>query len=259
MRFLLPLLFIALAAGCRSAGPGPLPPAGQRVVSRQKQLFVVIDDAGLALAETERFLEIPVAITLAVLPLRRDSAAVCRAVASDPLKEVILHQPMEALDAQSNPGAGAIYNATAPVAVGDILKRNLASVPGAVGMNNHMGSRVTENPVLMREVLRFCKANGIFFLDSKTAYNSQVPRVAEKEGMHVEERHVFLDIQRDREYIRRMWGGAVARARKHGYAVVIGHAWSAETAAAIRDSFETLRNQGYTFHKLSELYEGTGD
>jgi polysaccharide deacetylase 2 family uncharacterized protein YibQ len=52
-----------------------------------------------------------------------------------------------------------------------------------------------------------------------------------------------------------MWGSSVARAKEQGYAVVIGHAWSKETAAAIRDSFQTLENQGYTFHKLSELYE----
>ena len=52
-----------------------------------------------------------------------------------------------------------------------------------------------------------------------------------------------------------MWAQAVAKARAKGCVVVIGHAWSDETAAAIRDSYETLLNQGYTFHKLSELYE----
>ena len=88
-------------------------------------------------------------------------------------------------------------------------------------MNNHMGSRVTENPALMREVLRYCKANNLLFLDSKTAFNSQVPRMARHEHMHVEERHVFLDIQHDRDYVRRMWGQAVAKARNNGYAVVV--------------------------------------
>ncbi len=246
MRFFLASLCIALLCGCRS--PVPVP-------ARQKQLFVVIDDAGLALNETQRFLDIPVAMTIAVLPHQKQTREVCAAIARDAKKEIILHQPMEPRDAGKNPGLGAIYNSTPPSEIKSILARNLAAVPGAVGMNNHMGSRLTENPVLMREVLRCCKAKGLLFLDSKTAYNSMVERVAHESGVHFEERHVFLDVEHDREYVRRMWGKAVAHAREHGYAVVIGHAWCAETAAAIRDSFLSLENQGYTFHRLSELYE----
>lgn len=222
---------------------------------RQKQIFLVIDDAGLVLGETQQFLDIPVPMTIAVLPHQKQTREVCAAIDRSSDKEIILHQPMEAYDASKDPGSGAIFDATPPGEVSSILVRNLASVQGAVGINNHMGSRVTENPALIRAALRHCKANDLFFLDSKTAYNSQVPRVARLENMHVEERHIFLDIQHDRGYIRRMWGSSIAYAKTHGYVVVIGHIWSAETAAAIRDSFQTLENQGYTFHRLSELYE----
>ena len=121
-------------------------------------------------------------------------------------------------------------------------------------MNNHMGSRITESVPLMSAVLQYCKGKDLFFLDSKTAYNSQVPKVAHRLGMHMEERDVFLDIQHDRDYIRRMWGSAVAKAKEIGYVVVIGHVWSPESAAAIRDSYESLQNQGYSFRFISELY-----
>ncbi len=252
MRFLwISLLSIFALCGCRS--PEPARPAGPR----EKQLFVVIDDAGLALEETQRYLDIPVPMTIAVLPHLKDTTKVCKAIARHRDKEIILHQPMEALnqDKSPDPGKGAIWSATNPSQVSAILDWNLSSVRGAVGMNNHMGSRITEDPVLMREVLRYCKKHGLIFLDSKTAYNSIVPRVARSENMHIEQRDSFLDIQHDREYIRHMWSEAVAKARKNGYAIMIGHAWSPETAAAIRDSYQTLLNQGYTFHKLSELYE----
>jgi polysaccharide deacetylase 2 family uncharacterized protein YibQ len=249
-------LCLLLFCGCRAPAPRPLahvPPASGSV--RQKQLFVVIDDAGLVLSETQQFLDIPVKMTIAVLPHQKDGRKVCQALNRDPLKEIILHQPMEAYNANKNPGVGAIYDATPPSEVMGILEQNLASVPGAVGINNHMGSRVTENGALMSEVLRYCKSNGLYFLDSKTAYNSMVKRVANYHDLHFEERHVFLDIEHSREYVRRMWGNAVDHARKHGYAIVIGHVWCEETASAIRDSYQTLRNQGYSFHKLSELYE----
>ena len=222
---------------------------------RQKQIFLVMDDAGLAKHEMHGFLDIPVPMTIAVLPHLKQTSEVCAMLKADPLKEIILHQPMEAYKKEADAGPGAIRNTTPPGEIAGILSRNLASVKGAVGINNHMGSRVTENPVLISEVLAYCKRNGLFFLDSKTAYNSQVPRVAHHHGMHMEERHVFMDIQKDRAYVRRMWNSAVAHAKEHGYVIVIGHVWSQETALAIRDSYETLLNQGYTFHKLSELYE----
>lgn len=222
---------------------------------REKQLFVVIDDAGLVLEETRQFLKIPVPMTIAVLPHQRNTTEVCREIASDPLKEIIIHQPMEAADSSQNPGTGAILSSTTPEQAVRLMDWNLKSVPGAVGMNNHMGSKVTEDLMLMRTVLRYCQARGLFFLDSKTSYNSILFRAAQLERVHVEQRDTFLDVEHDREYIQRMWSSAVDTARQKGYAVIIGHAWSEETAVAIRDSYETLQAQGYTFHKLSELYE----
>jgi len=249
-RFLVILFPLVMLAGCRA----PAPQVSQIPVVREKQLFIVIDDAGLSLEETEQYLAIPIPMTIAVLPHLKDTEQVCRAVGMDRNKEIILHQPMEAYDETENPGQGAILSSTDPSQVAAILDWNLSSVRGAVGMNNHMGSRITENMELMRAVLGYCRARGLLFLDSKTAYNSQVPRIAAEMHVHVEQRDSFMDIEHDREYIRRMWSQAVAKARENGYAIVIGHAWSDETAAAIRDSYQSLQAQGYTFHKLSELY-----
>jgi polysaccharide deacetylase 2 family uncharacterized protein YibQ len=244
---------LLLLCGCRS--PGRQPTVKQPPAEREKQIFLVIDDAGLDLYEVRRFLEIPVPMTFAVLPHLDMTAAVCAEIRRHPDKEIILHQPMEAYNRERATGPGAIRNDTRPGEVRRILDRNLASVRGAVGMNNHMGSRVTENEVLMTEVLRYCREHNLFFLDSRTAYNSQVPRVAAREQMHLEGRDVFLDIQRDQETIRKAWESTVRKARDNGHAIAIGHVWSAETAAAVRDSCQTLINQGYTFHKLSELYK----
>jgi polysaccharide deacetylase 2 family uncharacterized protein YibQ len=250
MRFV--FLFILLLCSCRTMQhQRPL----QAVPVRQKQIFLVIDDAGLDVAETRQFLELPIPMTIAVLPHLKKTEEVCAEIHRHADKELILHQPMEAYNLESNTGPGAISNTTRPEDVAKILDRNLASVRGAVGMNNHMGSRVTENEVLMAEVLRYCRAHGLYFLDSKTSYNSLVPRVARREHVHLEERDVFLDVRHDRETVRRAWESTVAKARANGYVIAIGHIWSKETAAAISDSYQTLINQGYTFHTLSELYK----
>ena len=253
MRLLFITLLLSLLSGCRTTPPDH--PVSHAPGHRQKQIFLVIDDAGLALEETRQFLDIPVPMTIAVLPHLKQTREVCAAISRYRDKEIILHQPMEAYSREVDTGEGSIYNTTDPADIPSILTRNLASVRGAVGINNHMGSRVTENPVLIREILRYCKSNDLFFMDSKTAFNSVVERVADKEHFHYEGRDVFLDIRHDRASVRKAWESTVAKARRQGYVIAIGHIWSKETAAAIRDSYQTLQNQGYTFHKLSELYE----
>jgi len=250
--FFLFLLVVSLC-GCRA--PTHQDPSPHASAVRHKQIFLVIDDAGLDLAEIRQFMDIPVPMTIAVLPHLQKTTEVCAEICRHTNKELILHQPMEAYDATKKTGDGAIYDRTNPSDVAKILDHNFASVLGAVGMNNHMGSRVTENEVLIVEVLRYCRARGLYFLDSKTGHNSLVPRVAGREHVHMEERDVFLDIQHDRESVRRAWGSTVTKAQENGYVIAIGHIWSKETAAAIRDSYQTLQNQGYTFHVLSELYE----
>jgi len=246
---------IALALLCGCHAPTHHDHSPRPAATRQKQIFLVIDDAGLDVAETWQFMEIPVPMTIAVLPHLKKTDEVCAEIHRHADKELMLHQPMEAYNRESDTGPGAIYNTTRPEDIQRILDSNLASVRGAKGMNNHMGSRVTENEVLMAEVLRYCRMRGIYFMDSKTAYNSIVPRVAGREHVHLEARDVFLDIQHDRENVRRAWENTVKKARENGYVIAIGHIWSKETAAAIRDSYESLQNQGYTFHMLSELYE----
>ena len=252
-RFLFTILSLLLLSGCRTTESNHH--VSHAPVVRQKQIFLVIDDAGLDVAETRQFLELPIPMTIAVLPLLKKTSEVCAEIRRHADKELILHQPMEAYNRESNTGPGAIRNSTRPEDVATILDRNLESVRGAVGMNNHMGSRVTENEALMAEILQYCRAHGLYFLDSKTAYNSLVPRVAEREHMHLEARDVFLDVQHDRETVRKAWENTVLKARENGYVIAIGHIWSKETVTAIRDSYQTLINQGYSFHLLSELYE----
>lgn len=253
MRHLFSILSLLLLCGCRTTKTHHR--ASHPPPARHKQIFLVIDDAGLDVDETRQFLELPVPMTIAVLPHLKKTGEVCAEIDRYADKELILHQPMEAYNRESDTGPGAIRNTTRPEDVAKILDRNLTSVRGAVGMNNHMGSRVTENEVIMAEVLRYCRARGLYFLDSKTSYNSLVPRVAGREHIHLEERDVFLDVQHDRETVRRAWENTVLKASANGYVIAIGHIWSKETAIAIRDSYQTLINQGYSFHLLSELYE----
>ena len=129
MRYFRIIVLLILVSGCRT--PRPSHQVSHVPEIRHKQIFLVIDDAGLNVAETRQFLDIPVPITIAVLPHLKQTKQVCAEIARHTDKEIILHQPMEAYDRDANTGPGTIQNTTPPAMVSEILKNNLASVRGA--------------------------------------------------------------------------------------------------------------------------------
>ena len=241
-----------LLAGCSTTKPIAQP---TEPVKREKQLFVVIDDAGMDMMRLRAFLEFPAPLTVAIMPGRKytkDTHNIMAHHYQD--KEYILHQPMQPISDTADPGKGAIVDYMEPGQIPWTLDRNLAQLPGAKGMNNHMGSKITSNPAMMEVVLKYCKANDLYFLDSLTSTQSVVAEVAKKVGVHHEQRHIFLDNERDEDEIAARFEEAAQIAEENGYAIMIGHAWSPETAKVLHKVYPHALREGFTFHVLSELY-----
>jgi len=220
-------------------------------------MAIVIDDAGNNLKELEPFLKFPGPLTIAVLPgLPHSAEAARRARAAG--KEVILHQPMEALGGQ-NPGPGAISVGMSDAEIRVILKRNVDEVGPVVGMNNHQGSKVTADERTMKVVLEFCRSYGLFFLDSKTTAESVVPAVAARTGISIRERDVFVDNIQERAAMIRYLQEGLQKAEKKGSAVMIGHAWSSELAATLYELYPELVEQGFSLSSIAGIMMGTYD
>ena len=124
--------------------------------------------------QLETFLALPFPLTIAVLPGLPNSEKAASAVRAAG-KELILHQPMQAIGGQ-NPGPGAIRLGMGAHEVERIVEANLLTVPGAVGMNNHMGSAVTADLGIMESVEEVAKSRGIYYLDSLTTSGTAVAR-----------------------------------------------------------------------------------
>ena len=167
-------------------------------------------------------------------------------------KDVILHCPMEAVNG-ANPGPGAIYSDSTRDEVLRTLTENLASVPLAVGINNHMGSRVTADPVIMGVVMEFLSQEGMFFLDSKTTPDSVARILAEEYNVPFLERDVFVDNIRDSEQIMTWIEHAKEIATRRGYAVLIGHASSEQTIEVIESTYADLLRSGFRLIGLVDL------
>ncbi len=240
----------APAALPRRAPPEPPP-------KTRAALAFVIDDAGNNLAELEPFLRFPGPLTIAVLPGLPHSAEAARRIRAAG-KELILHQPMEALGGQ-NPGPGAIYAGMDRASVRRVLAKNLAEVGPVAGMNNHQGSKVTMDEGIMETVLAFCRENGIYFLDSRTTAESVVPAVAARMGIRIRERDVFVDNIQEKAVMIRFIQDGMRKAEKQGAAVMIGHAWSSELAATLEELYPELVEQGFSLAAISKIMMGAWD
>ncbi len=244
---------------------GEKPPRGDRPLAGEKEpppdkpipLYVVIDDVGNSLEQLDAFLELGVPITYAVLPQRPHSTEAARRIARAG-HEIILHQPMEAENGM-DPGAGAILTSFDGTEIEKRLAENLQSLPGVIGVNNHMGSKVTADEKTMDTVLRYLGGKDLFFLDSRTTARTVGKAIAEKHSVSFAERHVFLDNEPNRDYIRQAVEQGMDVARQRGHAVLIGHVMVTEVAEVLEEMYPFIRDEGFDLHHLSDLVLGPQD
>jgi len=214
-------------------------------------LAIINDDAGYSVKELEPFLDLPVPLTVAVLPNLPHSTEVARQVTAAG-KDLIVHVPMEP-DGAENPGPGAILTGESQEEVRRQLETDFASVPGALGMNNHMGSRATADEPLMRVVLGYLKEQDKLFVDSRTTAETAGPRVARELGMPILQRDIFLDDDTRPDQIAAWLSKSAEEALSRGTAVAIGHVQNRAVADILRASEKALSARGVRFARLAEV------
>lgn len=184
-------------------------------------IALVIDDIGPAQHWSRQALALPGAVTLAILPYEDDAPDWAKRARSAG-HEVLLHMPMEPKGLE-NPGPGALLKALTPAQNQARFAAALARIPGAIGVNNHMGSRFTSCSSCIGEVAPLLRRKGLLFLDSLTSPASTAAREIGRAGVPVIRRDVFLDDDNAPAAIARQMRRAESLAREQGVAVVIAH------------------------------------
>ncbi|TVM33003.1 divergent polysaccharide deacetylase family protein [Oceanidesulfovibrio marinus] len=213
-------------------GPKPTPSVnGPKIV-------IVIDDLGENVAFARDLANLGFPVTFAIWPRASHTREVAK-IAQDAGLEIILHQPMEPISyPKTKPGPGAVYVRMTPDEVSATVAKNLELVPGAVGLNNHMGSRFTQDAEGVAAVLRVLKARRFMVLDSLTHPKSVFGRVANSMGVSGGTRDVFLDVVRSERSVLHQLIKAERIAEKKGSAIAIGHPFP-ETLAGLRQWVRT--------------------
>ncbi len=215
-------------------GPGPIrkpdhiihTPLTRRGIQGEDfrpKVSIIIDDLGYNPDLAISFIELNLALSLAILPSAPFTDAIVRE-ANKKGREIILHQPMEPKDYPwVNPGPGALLLSMNEGEIRQVLDKNLRQITGAKGMNNHMGSSFTENREKMTLVLQELKRRGLFYVDSRTTKSTVGLEQAIKIGLPAGERAVFLDNNPDAKAICVQVERLLGIARRSGAAIGIGH------------------------------------
>ena len=202
---------------------------------------IIIDDMGYRKAVGERFLELDMELSFSFLPFGPHTKDLSQK-AGQLGKDILLHLPMEPNDLKSDPGLGALMVSMNKKTIQKIFKKDLAEVPMAIGVNNHMGSRFTCNPKAMRIVLEQVRAEGLFFLDSLTTSKSVGFSMAGAMGIKTIKRDVFLDNNLNKKKIINQLESLVKIAEKHGKEIGIGHP-NRETLDAVIEFGNRLKSR----------------
>jgi len=215
------------------------------------RVALVIDDMGNDLLAARDLNSLPYPVALAVIPFRPFSSEVAQSTHARG-REVLLHLPMEAQSGEEHGEMELLRVADHANQVVQVVDRSLAAVPHVVGVNNHMGSRFTEDPDRMRLVLERLRQRNLFFLDSLTTPRSAGRAVAQSLGVPYVARSVFLDDTVEPSAIAEQIQALLAAAKRDGSAIAIGHPYP-ETIAALRGFGEQAKAAGVEIVPLSQL------
>lgn len=222
------------------------------VADNKPRVAIIIDDMGYHRNIGDKMLNLDLNLSFSFLP-HAPFASQQEETAYQRGHDVMAHLPMEAGNTKWDPGPGALYLSASPEELITTLKKNLAALPHAIGANNHMGSKFTENRQAMQTVLAELKEQGLFFVDSFTTARSTGMDEAKKMGIKTNRRHVFLDNVQDQKKICAQLDKLAALAGKQNQAIGIGHPYQA-TLDALRDCGDQLREtvQVVPVHTLVE-------
>lgn len=210
-----------------SAPPQELPPEQANATlpaqQRKKRLAIVIDDLGEDVKLARGLANLPVSISFSIWP-RSSHAKEVAEIAEVRGLDILVHQPMEPHGyPKVDPGPNALMVGMTRQKIENILDDSISRVPGAKGMNNHMGSRFTEWGPGMKVALQRLRDKGFYFLDSLTTAKSVCDVEARKAKTPFCRRSVFLDNTTETAAILHQLKKVQRLAEHNGPAIAIGH------------------------------------
>lgn len=213
-------------------------------------IAIIIDDIGNNRRAGERAIDIQAHLTFAVIPETQHAIRLA-SYAHKAGKEVMVHLPME--NTMNQPlGDLALTTGLSERDVGMVFDRAVRLVPFATGINNHMGSALTQEPQAMAWLMRSVKRHKLFFVDSRTTHKSVASEMAVQENIRTASRDVFLDNDRSLYGIDKEFRRLLALAKQRKTAIAIGHPYPS-TLQYLEHALPMLKDEGIRLIPVSEM------
>ena len=215
-------------------------------------LSLVIDDLGYSLENGIAAIDLDGSHTYAILPGASYSQKLANH-AHKLNKEVILHLPMQSIGSASTREPHALDESMDEDQLTNKVHSLLAKIPFIRGVNNHMGSHLTEFDFFMRPVMDSIRGYNpqLYFLDSRTTPRSVAHAQALDAGLNSITRDIFLDDELNLESIRLQYRFWLEKSRQRGSAIAIGHPYK-ETIQVLRENLPDA-SRNFEFMRISEL------
>jgi len=214
------------------------------------KIVIIIDDMGVSL--TSKLVEImPAPLTLSYLPYAKNLQERTEK-ASRNGHEIMLHLPMEPMSKYKDAGSHVLKVNQSREALLKDIEWNLSRFKGYVGVNNHMGSRMTQDKRSMDQVMKYLKKRNLFFIDSRTIGNSVAAESARDYGLNYAKRDVFIDHEITEEFVSNALKKLENKALRNGYAIAIGHPHKV-TIKVLKEWLPTLKDKGLTLVPASSV------
>ncbi len=211
---------------------------------------IIIDDIGISLKKGERAIQLPGAVTYALLPYGKHSITLAHR-ANDNGKEIILHMPMEnVLDKPID--AGGLTHHLKKEEFQLTLNRAINRIPYISGINNHMGSYLTQRSEQMGWLMEELKHRELFFIDSRTTPKTLAAAIAREKRIPEMSRDVFLDNTKSFHEIDLAFQRLLKMARTNGSAIAIGHPFDT-TLAYLETALPKLEGQNIRLLSASDI------
>ncbi|MCB1651383.1 MAG: divergent polysaccharide deacetylase family protein [Alphaproteobacteria bacterium] len=218
--------------------PPPAPADKTTLTKPPYKIAIIIDDMGMDRKRSRAMVDLDPRLTLAFLPYAPDLGGITQDAKAQG-HELMIHMPMQPTNPDLDIGSIGLRENMSEEEWGEQLDKAFAAFDGYAGLNNHMGSQLTQNPRAMQFVMEKLKDRGLFFIDSKTIAASVAADIAKESGAKMASRDVFLDHENTIGFVR----GALAKteklALKNGFAIAIGHPKDA-TIEGLREWLPTL-------------------
>ena len=190
------------------------------------KIAIVLDDCGANMSMARRVLSSGVPITWAIMPYLRYSSDTAEML-HEAQAPFLIHVPMEAeIDIPGKAARNGPYLIGAGMTkdeVREVLVPVLDSLEGAIGINNHRGSKATSDRSVMDAVMEVIAERNLIFFDSRTSPRSVAYDSALNHGLYAGYNSRFLDNVSDRDKIASQMQGAIKLAQRRGAIAVICH------------------------------------